>query len=201
MEKQKTLSLTTTSQSFDENHQSFSPYFKTSKINNKQFILDIDLDVFSSDGRTNYVNINKWNGPTNTIPTIDNFVNIAMPFSYEHTAYMKKYMLQVEHFEHPSLKELKNEEITVTTTELSLIKVRMDQFFQRLLETKNNQQVPAIITLIDSSKLQRVFVEKYENAFASSVEISDSNFTPVPLVFLINYYARKKIKEIYNIDP
>ncbi|MDH4468985.1 MAG: hypothetical protein QE271_13080 [Bacteriovoracaceae bacterium] len=191
--------INTESLPFDAKHDSFSPYFNSSQLGSQKFILDIDLDVFSSDGRTNYVNHDRWHGPTKTIPQIGIFVNKAMPFSHERTPWMMKWMLDFADFSHPDLKQLKNEDVVVTSTEFKLLKVRMDQFFERLNQTKINGQTPAIITLTDSSILQRVYVENYQNAFASSVELNDSNFTPIPLVFLINYYARMKLASIYQL--
>ncbi len=179
-------------------YQSVTPYFRSIKPLNQRFILDIDLDVFASDGRTNVVNMDHWNGPTQLIARIDKFENKAMPYSYERTPYLQKLRLQFDQFEHQDLKQLKNAEIVVSSTEHQLVKVRMEQFFSKLEKSKNDGYIPAIITITDSTVLSRTNAKDYFKSFASSIEYVDSNFTPVPFVFLINYYARVKLREIYQ---
>ena len=149
----------------DAKQEDFSSHLKT-----KKFILDIDLDGFVSEGLE---------GST------------VSPISYARTSAHNK--SNGEHGTHSDSNET-DSRIMVSTVELDLIKNRVEEFFERLEKTKMKGYTPAVITISDSTTLERAKEGQIDDS------LSGGNFTPSCLAFLLNYMVREKLKNLYPVD-
>lgn len=148
---------------------SFTSYLKP-EDREKGYLLDIDLDVFVSEGKGTFVE----------------------PISWERTTQHEKQ--KGAHGSHEVNTE-SDPSIAVTTKELDLIQKRMDYFFQNLKESKEAGFIPKVITLADSTALKRQLAPKKlgEDYNINGIQA----YTPDCLVFLINYLTKKRLKEIF----
>ncbi|MAZ47458.1 MAG: hypothetical protein CME65_02780 [Halobacteriovoraceae bacterium] len=135
-------------------------------LTTERFILDIDLDGFVSQGQVD----RRGNE------------NIQTPESFERT------------IEDHSQSNETDENIFVSAVELDLIDSRIDSFIQRLEEAKTQGHLPAVITISDSTVLQRAAEGQREDS------MSGGNFTPSCLAFLLNYRVRQRLNEVYNLE-
>lgn len=136
----------------------------------KGYLLDIDLDVFVSEGKGTFVE----------------------PISWERTTEHEK--KKGKHGSHDMNTE-SDPSIAVTTKELDLNEKRMDYFFQNLKESKEAGFLPKVITLADSTALKRQLAPK---KFGEDYNMDGLQaYTPDCLVFLINYMTKKRLKEIF----
>ncbi len=141
----------------------------------KGFLLDIDLDVF----------VSEWREPGQKGAHRN-------PVSFERTNGPKSFHRVSEVPQELHAENSETDFGGVTTKEFSLIRERMDVFFNGLKEAKSRGYLPKVITIADSTALNRVIRSKKLN------EDSDERFTPSCLVFLVNYMARKKLVETYS---
>ena len=75
-----------------------------------------------------------------------------------------------------------------------MIDSRVDSFIQRLEQAKAEGHLPAVITISDSTVLQRAAEGQREDS------MSGGNFTPSCLAFLLNYRVRQRLNEVYNLE-
>ena len=143
----------------------------SSHLQSKKFILDIDLDGFVSDG------ISKKHG--------------VEPISFGRTqAHNAK---AGEHGGHQNSNET-DPRIAVSTMELDLIDQRLNSFFDRLEQAKEDGHTPAVITISDSTTLMRALEGQEQDGAIGG------KFTPSCLVFLLNYRVRQRMQQIYGIQ-
>ena len=135
-------------------------------LTTERFILDIDLDGFVSQGQLD----RRGNE------------NIQTPESFERTV------------ENHGQSNETDENIFVSSVELDLIDSRVDSFIQRLEQAKAEGHLPAVITISDSTVLQRAAEGQREDS------MSGGNFTPSCLAFLLNYRVRQRLNEVYNLE-
>ncbi|MBC87102.1 MAG: hypothetical protein CL677_07960 [Bdellovibrionaceae bacterium] len=133
------------------------------------FILDIDLDVFASNG----------------VGTGDYVEPISYARSGEH---LKQFG---EHEPHDQSNET-DPQVQVLATELNLVDKRIDYLFENLKEAKEKGYLPKVVTIADSTLLARA-------AESSVDSNNGGNFTPACLSFLLNYKVRQKLNDLYNI--
>lgn len=144
----------------------------SSYLESKKFLLDIDLDGFVSEG-------------------LDEGYDIEEPVSFKRTRpHQSEYS---EHNGHQSSNE-NDPAIEVASIELDLIKKRVDSFFDRLEVAKKEGFTPAVITIADSTILERALEGQYNDS------LSGGNYTPSCLVFLLNYTVRQKLKRLYQLN-
>lgn len=128
------------------------------------FLLDIDLDVFVSEGRGK-------RDPMNPEPS---------SFLRPHGEGVKP------HGSH----EASNETSTapaVSVRELEQIRSRVDDFMKRLQSAKADGYSPKVITIADSTILRRALLNQESN------DLAGGNFTPVCLSFLLNYMVKTQL--------
>ncbi|MCO5142953.1 MAG: hypothetical protein M9962_07680 [Oligoflexia bacterium] len=145
--------------------------FLPDKSKQEGFILDIDLDAFASEGRES---------------------NKAEPISFGRTIHHEGVNAR-PHGSHQESNETDGR-IEVGITELDLIDKRLDVFFERLRRAKEKGYTPKVISIADSTMLQRALKSK-----SASEDFFGGYFTPSCLVFLLNYKIRRGLEGLYNI--
>jgi hypothetical protein len=148
------------------------PYksFFTEQDKKDGFLLDIDLDVFVSEG----------NG------------SLVMPISFERT---KRHQKSFGPHNGHGMNSETDIYVQVSTKELGLIHQRMDKFFADLAEARRDGYLPKVVTIADSSALVRAIKPRKQGEDSNTTGIQA--YTPECLVFLVNYMTRKRLKEIY----
>jgi len=138
------------------------------------FILDIDLDAFVSEGYSE---------------------DHIMPISFARTDASNLEHREVvgDHGSHAFQSET-DSRIEVSSTEMDLIRSRVDYLFDELTQAKVDGYLPKVITISDSTVLQRM-IEGGEDS-----TLSGGNFTPSCLSFLLNYMVKSKLRKLYNLQ-
>lgn len=153
----------------DRSGQDLFPFedFMTDRDREQGFLLDIDLDVFVSEGRGN---------------------------SVEPTSYLRPNHPDRKDPDHANANEL-NPRTDVPSRELEQIKDRIDGFFDRLEQAKNQGYLPKVITIADSTNLERALRSRESN------DLNGGNFTPACLSFVVNYMVRERLSSLYGTTP
>ncbi len=137
----------------------------------KGYLLDIDLDVFVSEGHGGLVE----------------------PISWERSkSHDREYGPHGSHAQNTE----SDPNIAVTTKEFGLIRDRMDLFFKRMTESKKAGMVPKVITIADSSAVARAIRTGQEGEAVAGIKA----FTPTCMAFVVNYMVRKRLQETFDVD-
>lgn len=133
------------------------------------FLLDIDLDVFVSEGH----------GPRD-------------PQNPEPSSFLRPHGEGVSpHGSHEGSNETSTAP-AVSVRELEQIRSRVDDFMKRLQSAKADGYSPKVITIADSTILKRALLNQESN------DLAGGNFTPACLSFLLNYMVRTQLNQIYG---
>lgn len=87
---------------------------------------------------------------------------------------------------------LRGKKTSVSKREFKAVIERVDFLFQQLEEAKQEGFYPQVITISDSTKIRPGIATSY------SLRQDGGLFTPRPLVFMLNYYVRMKLKETFG---
>ncbi|MGK5086778.1 hypothetical protein WDW86_04415 [Bdellovibrionota bacterium FG-2] len=135
------------------------------------YLLDIDLDVFVSEGRGGLVE----------------------PISWERTkGHEIEYGLHGTHEQNTE----SDPNVAVTTKEFGLIRDRIDSFFKRMADSKKAGMVPKVITIADSSAVARAIRTGQEGEAVDGIKA----FTPTCMAFVVNYMVRKRLQETFDVE-
>lgn len=151
-------------------------FFSSDEVK-KGFILDIDLDVFVSEGLRG---------------------EIAAPVSFART--QRHIKQNGEHGSHTANNE-NDPSVMVGTLEMNLINSRIQHFFNELKEAKASGIMPKVITIADSTMLTRAIDRANDKSINDEKKYSTGggNYTPSCLAFLLNYKIRAELKKLYPI--
>lgn len=148
------------------------------------YLLDLDLDVFVSEGYAQDLSV--------------------MPYSFERpirttdrralrqgTAHVAQYG---NHEAHDDSNET-DPRMQVTSLEFGLIQRRIDSFFQQLAEARDKGFVPRVITIADSTAINRAIRSLDPGAAREGIQA----YTPSCLGFLVNYMVRQRLQQTFPV--
>lgn len=146
--------------------------YLTERDRSQGFLLDIDLDVFVSEGRD----------PSGS--------QSPVPVSYHRSTSRSA----GGHGSHDFSNET-DPASSVPTVEFDAIRTRLDSFFERLARANAQGYRPQVITIADSTILNRAMLNREEN------DRVGGNYTPACLSFILNYMVRTRLSQIYGTTP